>query len=262
MTNVRALLTAIALISAIAGGAHARLRTEDVAYRQGDAVLEGYLAYDDSFPGPRPGILIAHEWTGLGSYVKGRAEQLARIGLVVFAADIYGKGVRPADRQEAAKISESYLANRPLMRARARAALDELGKNPRVDPKRIAAIGYCFGGAVVLELARSGAPLAGAVTFHGELDTPHPEDDKNIRCKVLSCTGANDPFITQEKVDAFWKEMRDAGVDWQLNVYSGAVHSFTNPDAGNDPSVGAAYNAEADHRSWRAMTDFLDEIFR
>jgi dienelactone hydrolase len=245
-----------------ADNAAARIHTETVEYKQGDTTLEGYLAYDDSLAGPRPGVLVIHEWTGLGAYVKGRAEQLARQGFVAFAADIYGKGVRPSTSQEAAKTAAVYYADRGLMRDRARAGLDALIANKRVDRKRVAVIGYCFGGGGALELARSDAPVAGVVSFHGSLDNPNPEGSKAIKAKLLVCTGADDPFVTQEKVDAFWKEMREAGTNWQLNVYSGAVHSFTNPSAGNDPSQGAAYNPDADRRSWQAMMDFFSEIFQ
>lgn len=262
MGKLRAIWLAIAMIAASNAGGWAAIRTETIEYKQGDTPLEGYLAYDDSLSGKRPGVLVVHEWTGLGAYVKGRAEQLAKEGFVAFAPDIYGKGVRPSNPKDAGQTSGLYMSNRPLMRERVRAGFDVLLKDPRVDPRKVAAIGYCFGGAVALELARSGAPLAGVVSFHGALDTPHPEDAKNIKGKVLALHGGNDPFVTQEKVDGFCKEMRDAGVDWQLDVYGGAVHGFTNPEHGNDPSAGAAYNADADRRSWKAMMDFFAEIFR
>ena len=148
------------------------------------------------------------------------------------------------------------------MRRRARAGLDVLLKQELTDSARVAAIGYCFGGGAALELARSGAPLAGVVSFHGNLDTPNPADARNIKGKILVCDGGDDPHVPPEQVIAFQKEMRDADVDWQINIYGGAVHAFTNPAAGNDPSSGAAYNAEADRRSWQAMKDFFSEIFK
>lgn len=241
---------------------YGQVQTQTIEYKLGDTVMEGYLAYDNSFKGLRPGILIVHEWTGLGDYVKSRAEQLAKLGYIAFAADIYGKGIRPKNAEEASAQSSIYMANRPLMRDRVLAGLNELRKQKNVDPKRIAAIGYCFGGAVVLELARSGTDIAGVVTFHGTLDNPKPEDDKNIKAKLLIQHGADDPFVNWDKVTAFRNEMAKTNVDWQFIAYSGAVHSFTNPASGNDPSKGVAYNARADRRSWDAMIMFFNEIFK
>lgn len=240
--------------------AQAKLITKTVDYRQGGTTLEGYLAYDDSIKGQRPGVLVIHEWTGLGPYEKMRAEQLAGLGYVAFAADIYGKGVRPSTPELAAKEAAKYRgADRSLIRARAAAGLDQLAKFPQVDPNRLAVIGYCFGGTAALELARSGANLLGTVSFHGGLDTPNPGDAKHIHGKVLALHGADDPHVPPPQVAAFQKEMRDAKVDWQMIYYGGAVHSFTNPKSGNDPSKGVAYNEKADRRSWKAMQQFFDE---
>lgn len=251
----------IALLT-LSGVAEAKIVTKTVDYRQGDTVLEGYLAYDDAFSGTRPGVLVVHEWNGLGDYVKKRVEQLARLGYVAFGADIYGKGIRPATPQAAAREAGKYRgADRSLLRQRARAGLDELRKQPNVDSGRLAAIGYCFGGTAVLELARSGADLKGVVSFHGGLDTPNPADARNIRAKVLALHGADDPFVPQQQVAVFQEEMRKGGVDWQMVIYGGAVHSFTNPASGNDPSKGVAYNEKADRRSWEAMKVFFAEIF-
>ncbi len=246
----------------LSGVAEAKIIAKTVDYRQGDTVLEGYLAYDDAAEGKRPGVLVIHEWNGLGKYVKHRVEQLARLGYVAFGADIYGKGIRPATPEAAAAEAGKYRgADRRLLRERARAGLDELRKQPNVDPRRIAAIGYCFGGTAVLELARSGADLEGVVSFHGGLDTPNPADARNIRAKVLVLHGADDPHVPPQQVAAFQEEMRKAGVDWQMVFYGGAVHSFSNPDSGSDPSKGVAYNAKADRRSWEAMKVFFAEIF-
>jgi dienelactone hydrolase len=240
--------------------ANAKLVRETVEYKHGDTALEGYIAYDDALKGKRPGVIVVHEWWGLNPYIKKRVEQLAGLGYVGFAIDIYGKGVRAKDAKEAGSLAGIYRNDRKLMRGRAAAALDFFKKNPRVDDKMIAAIGYCFGGTVVLEMARGGADLAGVVSFHGGLDTPNPGDAKNIKGRVLVLHGADDPLVTRDQVLAFWDEMKKGGVDWQIVIYGGAVHSFTNPESGNDPSKGIAYNEKADRRSWEAMTDFLEEV--
>ena len=239
----------------------AAVKTKTIEYKDGDTVLEGYLAYDDAIKGKMPAVLIVHEWTGIGPYVKKRAEQIAALGYAAFAIDIYGKGIRPANAEEAAKQATIYRSDRQLMRRRALAGLTEVKTFPFVDPNRLAAIGYCFGGGTALEMARAGAELKGVVSFHGNLDTPHPEDARNIKAKIMVCHGADDSYVPQEQVLAFQKEMRNAKTDWQMNIYGNAVHSFTNPDSGNDPSKGAAYNKEADMRSWEAMKAFFKEIF-
>ena len=251
------------LFLALAGtvSVHAKLVTGPVEYKQGDATLEGYLVYDDAITGARPGVLVVHQWLGLTGYEEQRAEQLASLGYVAFCADIYGKGIRPQNTTDAGIEATKYKSDRTLLRARVNAALDVLKKNKLVDTKRVAAIGYCFGGTTVLELARSGADIAGVVSFHGGLDSPTPADGKNIKCKVLACHGADDPFEKPEDLAAFEKELRDAKVDWRLIKYGGAVHSFTQPMAGNDNSKGAAYNEKADKRSWQDMKDFFAEIF-
>lgn len=249
------------IIMACTANANAGVVTEAVEYRHGDMVLEGYLAYDGEVEGKRPGVLIVHQWKGLGDYEKMRAGQLAEMGYVAFALDMYGKGIRPKDRKGAAGQAGKYRADRVLMRSRANAGLEVLKGHPLVDASRVAAIGYCFGGGTVLELARSGADIAGAVSFHGNLDTPNPNDAKNIKAKVLVLHGADDPHVPPEQVLAFEEEMRNAGIDWQLIAYGGAVHAFTDSRAGDDPSRGAAYNANADRRSWQAMKSFFAEIF-
>ena len=223
---------------------------------------KGYLAYDAAIKGKRPGVLIVHQWKGLTDYEKKRAEMLAQLGYNVFALDIYGKGIRPKSTQEAGAEAGKYKNNRALLRARAQAGLAVLQKHELTDPKRVAAIGYCFGGTAVIELARSGADIAGVVSFHGGLDSPHPEDGKNIKCKVLALHGADDPHVSAKDLAAFEDEMRQAKVDWQLVKYGGAVHSFTDWNAGDNPQQGAAYNEKADRRSWEAMKQFFAEMFK
>ena len=251
----------LSILLATAMNSHAAIKSEPVEYKQGDAALEGWLVYDDSAAGKRPGILVVHDWYGVGDYVKGRAEQLAKLGYVAFVADIYGKGIQPKDPTEAGAVAGKYKNDRPLVRARMVAALDILKADPHVDSTRIAAIGYCFGGMGVLELARSGAAIAGVVTFHGALDTPTPADAKNIKCKILVLHGADDPFAPAAQVAAFEDEMRKAGVDYEITLYGGAVHAFTREDSGTDNTKGVAYNEKADKRSWQAMQDFFAEIF-
>jgi dienelactone hydrolase len=230
-------------------------------YDHQGTVCEGFVAYDEVMEGKRPGVIVVHEWNGINPQILERCRLLAKLGYVAFAADIYGKGIRPSNREESAKQAGIYRSDRPLMRSRANAALSEIRKLPQVDAARIAVMGYCFGGGVALEQARSGADILGAVSFHGNLDTPDPDDAKNIRAKILVLHGAADPHVPTEQVQAFQQEMESAGVDWQLVMYGHAVHSFTNPGAGDDPSRGSAYNEKADRRSWEAMQTFFIELF-
>ena len=243
----------------MAGAASAKLQTQTVEYKDGDTALEGYLAYDDSFSGKRPGILVVHEWTGLGKFAKSKAEALAKLGYVAFAADIYGKGIRPEKVEDCMATSSIYYKNRSLFRERVNAGLSQLQQNTTVDQDKLGAIGYCFGGAAVLELGRSGAPVKGLVTFHGGLDNPTPADAKNIKAKVLINQGGADGF-TLPSLPAFEKEMTDAGVDYKVITYPGAQHSFTNPDA-KGQLKGALYNKSADEKSWKAMKEFFGKLF-
>jgi dienelactone hydrolase len=239
----------------------AAIHTENIEYTQDGVTLEGFLAYDDATTAKRPGILIVHQWLGLTKYEKHRAEMLAQLGYVAFCADVYGKDNRPQNVKEAGALAGRLKGDRKLLRARVNAALDVLRRQPQVDDHKIAAIGYCFGGTAVIELARSGADIAGVVSFHGGLDSPTPEDGKNIKCKVLALAGADDPFQTPEDLTAFENEMRDNKVDWEITFYGGAVHAFTQPDPGFS-NPGAKYNEKADKRSWQAMQDFFNEIFK
>jgi len=253
------LFSLIAGLAALNGSAEIVFKT--VECKQGDTVLEGLSVYDDAFQSKRPAVLVVHQWTGLGNYEKKRAGMLAQMGYNVFAVDIYGKGVRPINPKDAGAEAGKYKNDRALLRARVRAGLEVLAKHELTDPKRIAAIGYCFGGTTVLELARSGADLAGVVSFHGGLGSPTPGDAKNIKAKVLALHGAADPHVPAPEVAAFEDEMRQGGVDWQLVAYGGAVHSFTDWGAGSDNAKGAAYNEPADRRSWEAMKQFFAELF-
>lgn len=255
---VRSLAFALGVLSLTATAA---VRTATVVYKEGDATLEGFVAYDDSVSGSRPGIVVVHQWKGLGDYEKKRAEMLAGLGYVAFCADIYGQGVRPATAEAAGREAGRYKSDRALLRRRVQAALDELRRLPQTDGRKVGAIGYCFGGTTVLELARSGADVSAVVSFHGGLSSPTPADARNIKARVLALHGADDGFVPAPEVAAFQKEMRDAGVDWEFVAYGGAVHSFTDWSA--DGSLpGAKYNAKADARSWQAMKAFLAEAFQ
>ena len=249
------------LLLGLVWNAAAQTKSEVVQYKQGDARLQGYLAHDTSLKGRRPGVLVVHDWFGLSDYAKMRADQLAGLGYVAFAADVYGEGKQLSNNQDASAEAGKFYKDRQLFRARVRAGLDYLASLPDVDPSKLAVIGYCFGGSGALELARSGAPIKGVVSFHGGLSTPTPGDAKNIKAKVLVLHGADDPFVKQEDVKAFMDEMRGGGVDYQIVQYSDAVHGFTKKESGTDKSKGMAYNEAADRRSWRAMQDFFDEIF-
>ncbi len=240
----------------------AAVKTELVTYKHAGTTLQGFLAYDDIGMSAKPAVLVVHAWMGLDDNARASAVKLAELGYVAFCADIYGKGKNPKDVAGASKLSSLYKGDRTLYRERLNAGLETLKKQKFVDTTKIAAIGYCFGGTGVIELARSGANVGGVVSFHGGLDSPTPSDGKNIKARVLALHGADDPFVSADNIAAFEKEMRDNKVDWQLVKYGNAVHSFTHKDAGNDNSKGAAYNEAADRRSWAAMKDFFAEIFK
>jgi dienelactone hydrolase len=251
----------IALILLVSLPAQAAVVSRPVEYKEGDTVLKGYLAHDDAKAGKRPGVLVVHEWWGLNDYVRSRVNKLAQLGYVAFALDMYGKDVWTTDPNKAKELM-SHLMGTPLLRERANAGLEILRKNQLVDPKRIAAIGYCFGGTTVLELAYSGANVAGVASFHGGLTAPQIEDEGRIKAKVLVLHGADDGFISAEKITAFQEGMRKAGADWQMVYFGGTVHSFTNPGADKVGIKGIAYNKKADERSWSYMQVFFKEIFK
>ncbi len=259
MKNLAVIALGVTLTSVMAFG---KIKTENPVYKAGETSMEGFVAYDDAkAKSPRPGIIIVHDWMGLGDFQKQKAQDLAKKGYVSFAADIYGKGIRPKNPDEAGQFAGKYKANRNLLRARVRAAYDYLVSMKNVDPKKIVVMGYCFGGTTALELARSGAPLVGTATFHGGLSNPNPSDAKNIKGKVLVMHGADDPFVPPAEVNEFKKEMADSKIPMEFIAYKGAVHAFAIPSAGNDNSKGAAYNAEADKKSWQAFEKFLSSVF-
>src|SRR4051812_16671384 len=263
MSRIISLSLALLVLCIATKPASAAIKTMMVDYKEGDTQLSGYLAYDQERTDhgyKMPGVLVVHEWYGLNDYAKHRAEQLAALGYVAFAADIYGKGIVAKNTQEAGELAGKYKGDRELLRKRVTAALQTLRKQPNVETAKVAAIGYCFGGTTVLELARSGADVAGVVSFHGGLATPMPAQAGTLKAKILVCHGADDPFESDEELLGFRKVMQEAKADWQLIAYGNAVHSFTNP-AQKGELKGAQYNAEADRRSWAAMKDFFNELF-
>lgn len=253
-------IISIILSVILAFQAQAEIKKEKVEYKTSQAQMEGYAAYDSAGESKKPAVLIVHDWLGLNEYTKAKAEQLAQMGYVGFAVDVYGKGIRPKDSKEASEFAGKYKKDIKELRERIRAAYTEVASMKNVDPQRIIVIGYCFGGTTALELARSGAPLMGTAVFHAGLSTPQLKDAKNIQGPVLVMHGADDPFVPAAEVETFKKEMKDAKVNLSFISYPGAVHSFTIPDAGSDNSKGAAYNAAADKKSWEDFTNFLKTL--
>ncbi|HXG21773.1 MAG TPA: dienelactone hydrolase family protein [Methylomirabilota bacterium] len=237
------------------------MKAESIEYKDGNVTLRGFLAYDEQTSFKRPGILVMPEAFGLGAHAKQRAERLAALGYIALAGDPYGDGIETTDLQEAIKLATALREDPTKFRQRARVALDKLASLPQVDADHLAAIGYCMGGTFALELARDGAPLKGVVSFHGGLETQRPATAGQIKAKILVCHGADDPFVPPAQVNAFAEEMTKAGADWQLIMYGGTVHSFTNPNADSVGTPGLAYNKRTDERSWKAMRMFFDEIF-
>ena len=255
---MRIITTAVLAVLAIASAASAEVKTKAVPYNHGDAALEGYLAWDDSLEGPRPAVLVVHEWWGLNDYAKKRTEQLAEMGYVAFALDMYGKGKVTQHPQEAQEWSGLIRANVEQWQKRAQAGLNVLRAQPQVDKSRIAAIGYCFGGATALQLAYVGEDLDGVVTFHGALPTPSEAQAKNIKASILICHGAVDPVVSEESASALRGALESANVDYQMVYYGGARHSFTNPGADAVGIEALKYDEKTDQRSWRLMQSFFD----
>lgn len=240
---------------------NAEIVEKKIQYSQGGTNLIGYEYFDSELTDPSPGVLVFSDWMGIGEFAKERAKELVDSGYRAFVVDIYGDGKQAKDQTEAEQLAAKFKADRPLLRERGKAALDTFLKDPLVDRKRVGAIGFCFGGTAELELARTGAPLKAIVSFHGGLETPDKSLAKNIKAQLLILHGADDPLVKPEEVAAFEDEMRKAGVNWELTKYSGAVHAFTNPDAGNDNSKGVAYNKLASERAYGAMNEFFLEQF-
>ncbi len=257
---MRTLLT-LSLTAALAAPASAAVRTKEVTYEHDGTKLKGLLAWDDAATGKRPGVLVFHEWWGLNDYAKKRAEQLAGMGYVAFAADMYGEGKVTEHPEDAGKMATAVRTNKQTWQGRAKAAFELLSKNENVDPARIAAIGYCFGGSTALELAYSGADLKAVSTFHAALPTPTPEEAKAIKAKLLINHGADDKFVSPESIQKFKAALDAAKVDYKFESYPGAVHSFTVPHADEHKIAGMAYNADADKKSWAAMMALFAEVF-
>jgi dienelactone hydrolase len=237
------------------------IQKQDLEYRHGDVVCRGELAWDDARSGRRPGVLVVHEGGGINDHPRRRAALLAELGYVALACDMYGGGQFVSDAKRRGELMGELRSDPSKLRGRAQAGLDALSSQARVDPARLAAIGFCFGGMTVLELARSGARISGVVSFHGILDTQRPAEAGAVKARVLVLHGAADPFAPPAKVNAFIEEMEHARADWQLNVYGGAQHGFTRSDASQLGMAGVAYHAEAERRSWDAMQAFFRESF-
>lgn len=253
------------LLAVVSSAALAVVKGEEVQYQADGVVMKGYLAYDDAVKDRRPGVLVVHEWWGHNSYARKRARMLAELGYTALAVDMYGDG-KSADHPDTAKQFMSEVAqNLPVMQERFKAARRLLARHKTVDNDRLGAIGYCFGGAVVLNMARAGEKLAGVVSFHGSLGTPEPARYGKVKASVLVLNGAEDSFITAEQIEAFKKEMENAGAKYRFINYPGAKHGFTNPDAdvyGPKFNMPLAYNKDADERSWAEMQAFFNGLFR
>jgi dienelactone hydrolase len=266
---MRKTLTVLLVLSALglfAGNAPAAPRVvgQEVDYRAGGAVMKGYLAYDRNIKGRRPGVLVVPEWWGLGRYERKRARMLARLGYVALAVDMYGYGTQAKDPDEASRLSSKVTKDFDLEKVRFMAALDFLKKQPALDSSRLAAIGYCFGGGVVLNMATNGVPLRGAASFHGSLGAVKAAEPGVIKARILVFQGAADKFVGPDTVQAFRRKMEKAGADFRIILYPGATHSFTNPEADEYAKkfhLPIAYDAKADRESWQELGKFLRRVF-
>jgi dienelactone hydrolase len=253
---------AMAWLSA-AVGAGVQVKTREVEYKEGDTSLHGLLAWNDAEKGRRPGVLVVHEWWGLNENTRNQAKRLAQSNYVAFALDMYGNGkvADPTHPKDAQSFMTEAAKDPEVMRARFNAGLDVLKRDPHVDPGKIAAIGYCFGGGVVLNMARAGADLGAVVTFHGALNPATPAPKGTIKPRILVLTGADDPMVTPAVLEDFKKEMDASGARYQVISYPGAKHAFTNPDAGKAGMDALAYNADADKKSWAEMLKLFSSVF-
>ena len=249
----------------LASQAFSKIVGETVEYKSDGTNLKGYVAYDDSIKGKRPGVLVVHEWWGHNEYARKRADMLAGLGYTALAVDMYGDGKNTTHAEDANKFMTEVMSNMDVARKRFMAAMDYLKAQPTVDPYHIAAIGYCFGGGVVLYMAGIGTDLGGVVSFHGSLGTASKPEPGSVKAKILVFAGGADPFVPQEQVDAFKKQMDEANADYKVVVYPGVKHSFTNPAAdefGKNNNLPLEYNKEADEKSWAEMQEFLKEVFK
>jgi dienelactone hydrolase len=253
-------VAAATLWFALHGHVQAEIKTEVVDYKQGDTALQGFVAWDDAIPGKRPGVLVVHEWWGHNQHARDQAQRLAKAGYVGFALDMFGKGKLATHPKDAQAFTGEATANPKVERARFDAALTLLKKRKEVNPSKIAAIGYCFGGGVVLDMVRLGEPLAAVVTFHGSLGSKLTAK-KPIKPRILVLAGADDPMVGKAQLEAFKKEMTDAGAPFKLVEYAGAKHAFTNPDANKAGVPGLEYNAKADQESWQELVVFFKQVF-
>jgi dienelactone hydrolase len=231
-----------------------------IEYRDGDTLLEGYLAAPAGSHNNIPAVIIAHDWSGKNKFSCGKADKMAELGYAGFALDMFGKGKSGTTKEEKSALIQPLVSDRATLLKRILAAYETVKNLPGIDAGRIAAIGFCFGGLCVLDLARSGAPLAGVISFHGLLSAPANSDDQKIRAKILALHGYDDPMVPPDAVITFANEMTSKGADWQVHLYGNTMHAFTNPEA-HDPGFGTVYQQTADKRSWQSMLDFFGEIF-
>jgi dienelactone hydrolase len=266
---MRSLLLKLAVFTLVLGvagvvTAEPKIRGKTVEYSAQGVVMKGYFAYDENTQGKRPGVLVVHEWWGLNDYARRRAQMLAELGYAALAVDMYGEGKQAMTPQDAGKLSSEVMKNFDVAKARFLAAMDFLKQQPTVDPTRIAAIGYCFGGTVVLSMAGQGVDLKGVASFHGTLADVKPPQPGMVKAKILVLNGGADKFNTPQQIEVFKQEMKAASADFKLISYPNALHSFTNPDAdayGKKFNLPLAYNASADKKSWDEMKEFLKAIF-
>ena len=258
-------LSCFIVLMLVSAAAHAAVQGKEVSYHANGTTLKGYVAYDDAVKGKRPGILVIHEWWGHNEYARKRARMFAEQGYTALALDMYGNGKQAHHPDDAQKFSSEVSKNAKLAKARFDAALNLLKHEPTVEAGEIAAVGYCFGGSVALNMARMGEPLKAVVSFHGGLGTDHPAEAGKVKARIASFTGEDDPFIPAKQVAAFREEMDKAGVNYKAVTYPGAKHSFTNPDAdkyGEEFKLPLAYNAAADKDSWSQGLAFLADAFK